>query len=56
MHGSRRSGVASGALCAVLLNRPRIRGEVDTVPLILPGVQNYFDHRVRYMGDLRRLD
>ena len=56
MQGSWRSGLASGALCAVPLNRPRIRGEVDTAPLILPGVHNYLDRRVRYMGDLRRLD
>ena len=34
----------------------KIREGVDTVPLILPGVQNYLDRRVRYMGELRRID
>ena len=34
----------------------KIRENVDTAPLILPGVQNYLDRRVRYMGELRRLD
>ncbi|WP_428119158.1 hypothetical protein [Candidatus Poriferisodalis sp.] len=38
------------------LDRPRIREGVDTVPLILPGVQNYLDRRVRYKGELRCLD
>ena len=34
----------------------KIREGVDTAPLILPGVQNYLDRRVRYMDELRRLD
>ena len=51
-----RSGSASGAMRTMPLDRPRIREGVDTVPLILPGVQNYLDRRVRYKGELRCLD
>lgn len=34
----------------------KIREGVDTTPLIMPGVQNYLDRRVRYQKELRRLD
>ncbi len=34
----------------------KIREGVDTEPLIMPGVQNYVDRRVRFLEELRRLD
>ena len=34
----------------------KIREGVDTEPLIMPGVQNYMDRRVRFLKELRRLD
>ncbi len=34
----------------------KIRENVDTAPLILPGVQTYLDRQVRYRSELRRID
>lgn len=61
-----RALVAAGALVpggmkvppgTIAVGTPaRVREGVDTAPLIMPGVQNYLDRRVRYMKELRRLD
>ncbi|HCB34088.1 MAG TPA: gamma carbonic anhydrase family protein [Acidimicrobiaceae bacterium] len=61
-----RALVAAGALVpggmvvppgTIAVGMPaKIREDVDTDPLILSGVQNYLDRRVRFLAELRRLD